>query len=320
MSVFFFPKEANKIKSQLLQCYIPHSDCWETQLSLISALSARLCHIVILKQPFGFNKALKILNWKNREFSPNCVTFGGFCYISSQQEKIKIYGLHQQHEFQIEELTCLIFLGCLIKYQLQEGSSSSDVFLCVNSVCCVFPECSVVVSRLIEQVSHHHCTVVVTNERICPVMPLQLVASADVCICSVCVFAGFSWGSRQKWSPWPSRTAGESWSPWTPWDLPVMSQYKRRCKLSLHSASTLLLIHIQSGTVSTCPLHLHTAFAFSGICLSFVPLKNTAVWQVFFCCCFGVSSTKFGWSAINSQPFKTFGARSDEGLTNSEII
>lgn len=195
---------------------------------------------------------------------------------------MNIYGLHQQHEFQIQELTCLIFLVCLIKYQLQEGSSNSEGFPCVNSVCCFFPECSVVVLCLIEQVSHHHCTDVIKNGRICPVMPLQLEANADVCICSVCVFAGFSWGSRQKWSPWPSRTARESWSPWTPRDLPVMSQYKRRCKLSLHSASTLLFLHIQSGTVGNCPLHFHTALAFSGICLSFVPLKNTAVWQVVF--------------------------------------
>lgn len=157
---------------------------------------------------------------------------------------------------------------------------------------------------LIQEVPHHNR--IVTNGRSCPTMTLQLEASADLCICSVCVFAGFSWGSGQKRCPWPSRTARESWSSRPPWDLPVVSQYKWRRKSSLHSASTLLLISIQSNTVGTQPLHLHTHFAFSGICLSFFPLKNTAEWQVGFCCCFGVLSTKFGWSAIKSLPYLIF--------------
>lgn len=66
-AAFFLPKETNKIKSQFLQCYISHSSCRGIQLSLMSALSAGLCHILILKQPFSFNKTLKNLSWKNRE-------------------------------------------------------------------------------------------------------------------------------------------------------------------------------------------------------------------------------------------------------------
>lgn len=66
----------------------------------------------------------------------------------------------------------------------------------------------------------------------------MLEASFDVCICCVCIFAGPSWSSRQKWYPWIPRTAREPRSSWSPRHLPVMSQHQRRCKSSLCSAST----------------------------------------------------------------------------------
>lgn len=96
-------------------------------------------------------------------------------------------------------------------------------------------------------------------------MSLQLEASDHICVCSVCVFAGFSWSSRQKWSPRPTRTAREPWSSWAPWNLSVLSQYKWRCKSFLSSAFPLVLIAVQSNAVGTCPLHLPRCFAFGGI-------------------------------------------------------
>lgn len=115
------------------------------------------------------------------------------------------------------------------------------------------------------EVSHHSHTDFVTNGKFCPSMSLQLEASDNVCTCSVCVFAGPSWNSRQKWSPWPTRTARKPWSSWAPWNLPVVSQYKWRCKSLLCSASTLVLITVQSNAVVTCPLQLPRCFTFRGI-------------------------------------------------------
>ena len=278
----------------------------------MSALSAGLRRIVILKQPFSFNKTLKNVNWKNRERESLVQTvlhllfFGIF--LPSRKRKNNLW----------TPLTVLILDSGIDLFnisnvfdrisaarRLQQLGSVSMCEFCLLSMpflnVQLWPQLC-----LIEKVSHHNRTDFVTNGRIYPAMPLQLEASADVCICSVCVFAGFSWGSRQKWCSWPSRTARESWSSWPPRDLPVVSQYKRRRKSSLRSASTLLLISIQSHTVGTYPLHLHTHIAFNGICLSFVPLKNTAEWQVGFCCCFGVLSIKFGWSAIKSLPYLIF--------------
>lgn len=154
---------------------------------------------------------------------------------------------------------------------------------------------------LIEEVSYHNCKDFLTNGRIYPAMPLQLEASADICICSVCVFAGFSWASRQKRCPRPSRAARESWSSWPPRNLPVMSQYKWRRKSSFS-----FYFVAQSKTVGTYPLQIHMYFALNGVYLSLVPLKNTAEWQVGFCCCFGGLSIKFGWSTIKSLPYLIF--------------
>lgn len=114
------------------------------------------------------------------------------------------------------------------------------------------------------KVSYHSHTDFVVNRKVCPSMSLQLQASNSTYICSVCVFAGSSWNSRHRWSPWPTRTPREPRSSWGPWNLPVVSQC-RRCKSLLCSASTLVLIAMQSNAVGTCPLHLPRCFASAGI-------------------------------------------------------
>lgn len=197
----------------------------------------------------------------------------------------------------------------LVVIRLQQPSVSMWEF-CLSSL-------NVWLWPCLGEVSHQSHTDFVRNGKVCPAMSLQLKASDNICICSVCVFAGFSWGSRQKWSPWPTRTAREPWSSWAPWNLPVVSQYKWRCKSLLCSASTLVLITLKSNAVGYLSLAPSQLLCFrwhpSRLCLWKTELGGTwglaVVW--------GVCPWNFSGVQLNlclTLFFKTFGASSVEGL------
>lgn len=152
-----------------------------------------------------------------------------------------------------------------------------SVSMCEFCLLFVFPRCSVVALVIFNRESflpQFHRLSYKWKDLSCDTLAVGVKCQ---CLYLLCVFAGFSWSSRQKWCPWPTRSTRESWCSWPPWDLPVVSQYKWRRK-SLHSASTLLPISLQSNTVGTYSFHLHAYFAFGGICVLFVPLKNRDEW------------------------------------------